>query len=144
MPGGRPTKYTELNLAQVREVAAEGWTDEKMATFFGVHRSTWAEWKTKHEEFRDTLKIDKEFSDRLVEQSLYKKATGYTNSKGEEIPPDTTSAIFWLKNRQPAKWRDKQQLEHTGKDGSALIPATVNFLSTEEIKAKINKEERDE
>lgn len=22
-------------------------------------------------------------------------------------PPDTVAAIFWLKNRQPGKWRDK-------------------------------------
>jgi hypothetical protein len=29
-------------------------------------------------------------------------------------PPDTTAAIFWLKNRKPGEWRDKQELEHTG------------------------------
>ena len=28
------------------------------------------------------------------------------------MPPDTTAAIFWLKNRDPARWRDMQQLEH--------------------------------
>jgi hypothetical protein len=32
------------------------------------------------------------------------------------VPPDTTAAIFWLKNRDPARWRDVWQLEHvTGK-----------------------------
>ena len=32
------------------------------------------------------------------------------------VPPDTTAAIFWLKNRDPARWRDAWQLEHvTGK-----------------------------
>jgi len=32
------------------------------------------------------------------------------------VPPDTTAAIFWLKNRDPAHWRDAWQLEHvTGK-----------------------------
>ena len=30
----------------------------------------------------------------------------------EHIPPDTTAAIFWLKNRDPQHWRDSQQLEH--------------------------------
>ena len=25
------------------------------------------------------------------------------------IPPDTTAQIFWLKNRRPDKWRDKQK-----------------------------------
>jgi hypothetical protein len=28
------------------------------------------------------------------------------------VPPDTTAAIFWLKNRDPAHWRDAWQLEH--------------------------------
>jgi hypothetical protein len=30
----------------------------------------------------------------------------------EHVPPDTTAAIFWLKNRNPAQWRDAWQLEH--------------------------------
>ena len=29
----------------------------------------------------------------------------------EHVPPDTTAAIFWLKNRQPAHWRDAWQIE---------------------------------
>ena len=29
----------------------------------------------------------------------------------EHVPPDTTAAIFWLKNRDPAHWRDAWQLE---------------------------------
>ena len=34
----------------------------------------------------------------------------------EHVSPDTTAAIFWLKNRDPAHWRDAWQLEHvTGK-----------------------------
>ena len=31
----------------------------------------------------------------------------------ERYPPDTTAAIFWLKNRQRATWRDKQDVEQT-------------------------------
>lgn len=31
----------------------------------------------------------------------------------EQVPPDTTAAIFWLKNRQPREWRDKQEVETT-------------------------------
>ena len=34
----------------------------------------------------------------------------------EHVPPDVTAQIFWLKNRDPARWRDAWQLEHvTGK-----------------------------
>ena len=30
----------------------------------------------------------------------------------EHVPPDVTACIFWLKNRDPAHWRDVQQMEH--------------------------------
>jgi hypothetical protein len=68
-----------------------------------------------------------------MERSLYERGFGYSydavkiflpyGSKEpvyapyvEHVPPDTTAAIFWLKNRDPARWRDAWQLEHvTGK-----------------------------
>jgi hypothetical protein len=31
----------------------------------------------------------------------------------EHVPPDVTAQIFWLKNRDPAHWRDAWQLEAT-------------------------------
>jgi hypothetical protein len=32
------------------------------------------------------------------------------------VPPDPTSGIFWMKNRDPEQWRDAWQVEHvTGK-----------------------------
>ncbi|MDE4014421.1 hypothetical protein Q7499_00930 [Glaesserella parasuis] len=65
----------------------------------------------------------------FVANSLYKRALGYEapdidirvieNQIVEtplikHYPPDPTSAIFWLKNRQPDKWRDKQIQEVSG------------------------------
>jgi hypothetical protein len=60
-----------------------------------------------------------------VERSLYERANGYNYEAVkifmpanrekpvyakyiEHIPPDTTAAIFWLKNRDPQHWRDSQ------------------------------------
>jgi hypothetical protein len=34
---------------------------------------------------------------------------------------DTTAQIFWLKNRKPKEWRDKQELEHTGELGVVIV-----------------------
>ena len=31
----------------------------------------------------------------------------------DHVPPDVTAQIFWLKNRDPAYWRDARQLEAT-------------------------------
>jgi len=30
----------------------------------------------------------------------------------EHLLPDVTACIFWLKNRDPQRWRDSQKLEH--------------------------------
>jgi len=30
------------------------------------------------------------------------------------VPPDTTALIFWLKNRRPDNWRDKQEVRVDG------------------------------
>src|ERR1700733_2891365 len=49
----------------------------------------------------------KDASDDRVERSLYQLAIGWNGQ-----PPNTTAAIFWLKNRRPDRWRDVQQLDH--------------------------------
>lgn len=122
--------------------ARDGLTDEQIAENMGVSRSTLNEWKKKYPDISDTLKRGKEVVDIVAENALYKKAIGvkeilkkpikikevvYDNGKrvketekieyvDEEVyfPPDTTALIFWLKNRQPQKWRDKQQVEMSG------------------------------
>lgn len=53
----------------------------------------------------------------------------------EHYPPDTTAAIFWLKNRQPAKWRDKKEVENLVKLGDEL-----ESMSDEELEAIIRGE----
>jgi hypothetical protein len=30
----------------------------------------------------------------------------------EHVPPDVTAGIFWLKNRDPERWRDVQNVTH--------------------------------
>ena len=37
-------------------------------------------------------------------------------------PPDTTAAIFWLKNRRKESWRDKSETGFTDPDGNAIAP----------------------
>lgn len=101
-----------------------GAKDVELADFFGVTISTLYRWKNTHKQFSDALKLTKEETDARVERSLFERATGYErnsvkiflNRDGEviQVPfreyiaPDTTACIFWLKNRQPANWRDKQ------------------------------------
>ncbi len=125
--GGRPSSYKKEYAEQAKNLCLLGATDEFMANFFGVAVSTLNNWKLNHPEFLESLKAGKEFADAHVAQSLYKRATGYVTKEtkiasfegritdtldvDKHYPPDTTAAIFWLKNRRPDLWRDKPDNE---------------------------------
>jgi hypothetical protein len=136
MAGGRPTKYKAEYVAQAKKLVQLGATDAELADFFEVTISTISLWKVKHEEFSEALKLGKEVADKRVEEALYHRAMGYSHEDTDirvvdgcvvetpmikHYPPDTTAAIFWLKNRKPAEWRDKVHQEHTGPDGGPII-----------------------
>ncbi len=43
----------------------------------------------------------------------------------KHYPPDTTACIFWLKNRQRDKWRDRLDHEHSGEVKITKIETTI-------------------
>jgi transposase-like protein len=106
--------------------ARDGLTDEQIAHNMGIGTSTLYKWKNEHMEIVEALKRGKEVVDRQVENALLKRALGYTYEEVtfeegietrrvvKEVQPDTTAQIFWLKNRKPSEWRDKQSIEHSG------------------------------
>lgn len=122
--GGRPSSYQPEYAEQARKLCELGATDIEVADFFDVSDRTVYRWQLKYPEFCQALKAGKEAADDRVERSLYHKATGYSfesekifQHQGEiiraktreHVPPDTTSMIFWLKNRRPEQWRDKTE-----------------------------------
>lgn len=126
---GRPTKYKEEYNELAYNYCLLGATDAELGEFFDVDERTINNWKIDYPEFFHSIKKGKEIADAKVAQALFHRATGYSHEdidikmyEGGIIetpytkyyPPDATSAIFWLKNRQPKKWRDKQVTEHEG------------------------------
>ncbi|EAS1948174.1 terminase [Salmonella enterica] len=125
----RPTKYQEAYAEQARKLCLLGYTDAELADFFEVSESTINKWKLDYPKFSESIKKGKEYADGNVADRLYQRAMGYVapdvdikvienqiveTPLEKHYPPDTTAAIFWLKNRQRDKWRDKQEVEHTG------------------------------
>lgn len=96
-----------------------GATDEEISEILEIHKDTFYAWKNKYPEFSDAIKEGKEVADANVVKSLYKRANGFKEDD-KYFPPDPTSCIFWLKNRRRNQWRDKQDVEHTGKDGAPI------------------------
>jgi len=123
--------------------AREGLTDEQIAKNVGITRSTLNEWKKKYPDISDTLKKNKEIVDFEIENALVKRALGYrykeitkekvlnpltskyeltiTKEVEKEVLPDTTAQIFWLKNRQSKKWREKPSEENNHKRKVVII-----------------------
>ena len=109
--------------------ARDGLTDEQIAYNMGIRRTTLYEWSNRFPDIANTLKKGKAPVDQQVENALLKRALGYdyeeTITEMEEVggkpkkhirrvskhmPGDTTAMIFWLKNRRPDRWRDKQDV----------------------------------
>jgi hypothetical protein len=142
-PVGRPLKYNDSYAEQAEKICLLGATDKQLADFFEVAESTINKWKLDHPEFSESIKAGKQIADAEVAESLFNRAKGYShpedkifNANGEPMvvpttkhyPPDATSAIFWLKNRCKDEWRDKQDHELTGKDGTPLIPSQIKII----------------
>lgn len=147
-PVGRPTKYKNEYCAQALKLSILGAIDEEMADFFDVSVSTLNLWKIEHPEFSESIKKGKEEADANVAASLYKRAIGYSHKdckvfmhEGQPVivpiekqyPPDSTSAIFWLKNRQPKLWRDTKVIQG---DADKPLPITWNEERTYETPKK--------
>lgn len=126
----RPSKYethVAPRLEEIKDWVRNGATDEEVAKRLGISRDSFYQYKKEFSDFSDTLKETKEIVDSQVENALLKRALGYSYNEvtkevdadgkkkiktvTKEVLPDVTAQIFWLKNRQPDKWRDKTQVE---------------------------------
>ena len=121
----RPSVYEKYNwdekLDLIKKWARDGLTDKEIAEKMGINKSTLYEYKKKYTDFANALKENKRVADAKVEQALYKNAIGYhykeesmaPSGKIQEIrryaKPQTSAQKMWLRNRQPDKWRDKQE-----------------------------------
>ena len=105
---GRPSKFKEAFIEQAKNYCQLGATDAELATFFKVNVDTIYEWKKVHPTFSEATKIGKQESNERVKNSLYMKAIGFEHDD-KYYPPDTTSIIFWLKNRDPDNWKDVKE-----------------------------------
>ncbi|MCK9591856.1 MAG: helix-turn-helix domain-containing protein [Methanoregula sp.] len=149
MAGRKPRYDPKRHPAIALSVSRKGKTNPEIADALGIVESTLAEWRKKYPEFSDALKEGKAEADSKVEASLFQRANGYdldvvetteypnggvqVKKTKKHIPPDTTAQIFWLKNRRPDEWRDRQQLEHSGPEGGPIL---LNNLSDEEVERR--------
>lgn len=152
LPGpGRPSDYDPSMNEQAMKLALLGLTDAEIGEFFGVDERTINRWKDDHPAFCQSLNAGKVSADADVAASLYRRAMGevvfvekrYKDKDGnyetvrlsQQVPADPGAAKLWLTNRQPEKWRDKREVDHSSRDGS-MSPKPVLDVSKLSAEAK--------
>ena len=133
---GRKSAWDEKIQPRLLEIAGwckQGLLDKNICEMLGISQETFYLYKRQKPELSDALAINKEIADITVENSLFKRATGFPyvetttdikmDKDGNELSrqektvnkqalPDTTAISLWLRNRMPDKWRDKQTFEN--------------------------------
>jgi len=117
---GRKSEYDiwiEDGVLEDKLILVEGWkrdglSDEQIAHNLGINPDTVNEYKKKYPKFSEAIKKGKEVADFEVENALYKTA----------MEGNVTAQIFWLKNRQKEKWREKQEVQVNASPIEDLTP----------------------
>lgn len=144
---GRPSRYRAEYAGQARELCLMGYTDERLADFFGVGIATFYRWRKAHPAFALAAQEGKDVMDARVLSKLAERAMGVTVSKEkvvivngkaeivtirEDVPPDPTSAIFWLVNRQPGMFKkDPKPAEEGAQNAESLA---ITFSTNEPVR----------
>lgn len=100
----------EIDPAKVEAYAAQGLTVKQIADCCDVSRSYFYTQMKDHADIKDSIKRGRSKGIGTITNSLFQSAKG----------GNVTAQIFYLKNRQPEKWRDRRRHEHVGADDGAI------------------------
>ena len=123
---GRPTSFRAEFVVQAYQMFLLGLVDREVAQVFGVSERTLHSWRAAHPAFRHTSTRGKAMADANVAHGLYQKAVGASMPETvvhvidglivkteitKNFPPCERAASLWLRNRQPALWRDRVEIQ---------------------------------
>jgi transcriptional regulator with XRE-family HTH domain len=126
---GPKTGYTPDCCDEARRACMLGATNEELAGLLGVSRATIHNWMEEFPDFKRAIEEGKVAADARVAEKLYQRAIGYerpatrffANAEGPPTQidytyhhaPDTSAAIFWLRNRRREDWREQVEHRHS-------------------------------
>jgi IS30 family transposase len=96
------SQLTEEDYQQIMEWSGDGLSETQIATLLNCSISTITREKKRNEQFEHAIKKGRYQAVQKVANKVYENAM-----EGKE-----TSAIFFLKNRDPLNWSDRQQVDH--------------------------------
>ena len=123
------SKYTPKLAKKIIELAKEGYIIDEIAEKVGLNPDTIYDWQKKKPEFSEAIKEAKLIPNNTVKASVFKSANGYeytekhvmkrksgSNEYAEvkeitkHYAPNVLAQIFWLKNRDPQRWKDRHDV----------------------------------
>lgn len=125
----RPTKYRKEMCERIPDLMAEGMSKVEVCAELGIHYSTFLDWQKNIPEFSESVKTGEQLSAAWWEKQ------GRTNLENKEFQ----AALWYMNMKNRFKWADKQQVEHTGKDGGPIESEIKGTMSVEEA-ARVYRE----
>lgn len=133
---GRPTKFKEEYIEQVRKLALAQFTNEEIADFFEINIDTFYDWQKNKPLFSEAVKKGRTADRSELVVNMYKSASGYNKKEvkieydhiefkkdgsidkekssiksytisDKHFPPNTGAGAFLLKNFDPERWNKK-------------------------------------
>ena len=150
--GGRPCKYpvsVSPYLSEIKAWAEAGASLGEIATKLQISLASLKRYQTQFPELTEALEAGFGVADAQVEAALFKRALGFEYEQLEVVKEelahqgkktgevkqkevrkqvrvlgDIGAQTFWLKNRRPELWREKQEVKHQGevKQGIVFLP----------------------
>ena len=128
-PGKRSKYNASLSPKLAFFLARKGATLAEMGQELGVSIRTVENWMDQHPEFKEAIQRGKSSDVEAVESALLKLALGFTfteekivgnQPENREIikiqkylPPNVNAIRFYLTNRKPEDWKEKQEIVAT-------------------------------
>jgi len=111
-------QLTEDEYKQISQWSGDGLNESQIATLLNVNISTITREKKRNEQFADAIKRGKYKAVQLVANKVFQNAM-----EGKE-----TSAIFFLKNRDPDNWADRQEINYNLDLKNVLTDARARII----------------
>lgn len=139
---------TGPGIAVLEGLARDGLTQVQISERVGVTARTFRRWLHEEPQLKAAYQRGAVTADYEVEAALFKAARGfnYTEDRvgndGEvhevqlEQAPNVSALIFWLKNRRPDKWSDRQDINAKVEQSGSLTIKDNPYaeLTTEELR----------
>lgn len=126
MPKSKYESHVQPKLALIEKWARDGLTHDEIAKNLGITQSTWYKYINLHAELAECLIVGRDVANAQVVNALFQSCIGFDyeeevmTPKGEikqitrHAKPNVGAITFWLKNKMPEEWADKQEIEHSG------------------------------